>query len=164
MLQRLLVPNQTEDLIIMTLSICNRPSRFALCLGFCFALLSFCFQQAHGQQLVKSAPGTIAESSTETNVSERVRLLEGELEQQATIQALLDKLSPTAPVTREEQVRKRGLPPLAGNSEATASVAVTPEQQTPSVEQRLTKLEGQALKIGPVRVSGDFRLRFDGIF
>src|SRR6185369_9521477 len=116
MLQRLLVPNQTEDLIIMTLSICNRPSRFALCLGFCFALLSFCFQQAHGQQLVKSAPGTTAESSTETNVSERVRLLEGELErqntkldqlqktlleQQATIQALLDKLSPTAPVTGE---------------------------------------------------------------
>jgi hypothetical protein len=32
------------------------------------------------------------------------------------------------------------------------------------VEQRVTKLEGQALKIGPVRFSGDFRLRFDGIF
>src|SRR6185369_3775328 len=155
----------------MTLSICNRPSRLAFCLAFCFALLSFCLPPAHAQELVKS--------STETNVGERVRLLESELErqntkldelqktlleQQATIKALLDKLSvqPAATATGEEQVRKRGLPPLAENSEATATV--TPEQQTPTVEQRLTKLEGQALRIGPVRVSGDFRLRFDGIF
>jgi hypothetical protein len=126
-------------------------------------MLVFALSPARAQELVKSAP--------ETNVSERVRLLESELErqntkldqlqktlleQQATIQVLLDKLS-TA--TETEQVRKGGLPPLI---EKTA--AVTPEPQTPTVEQRLTKLEGQALKIGPVRVSGDFRLRFDGVF
>ena len=166
----------------MKLSICNRPSRIALRLGFCIALLSFGFLPAHAQELVKAAP-----TATETNVGERVRLLESELErqntkldqlqktlleQQATIQALLDKLSaqPTVTATAteaeqagrsaeppgEEQVRKRVLPPLAASS-------VTPEQQTPTVEQRLTKLEGQALRIGPVRVSGDFRLRFDSI-
>ena len=159
-------------------------------LGFCLALLLFGWLPAFAQELIKSAP--------ETNVSERVRLLESELErqnakldqlqktlqeQQATIQALLDKLS-AHPVsatanatdleqvrkgateleqvskgaTELEQVRKGGLPPLTGNSE------VTPEPQTPTVEQRLTKLEGQALKIGPIRFSGDFRLRFDGIF
>ena len=152
----------------MTLSISNRPGRSALRLGFCLLLLSFALT-ASAQELVKSAP--------ETNVSERVRLLESELErqntkldqlqktlqeQQATIQALLDKLSVSATPTETEQGRKGGSPPLSGNSEAT--VAITPEPQTPTVEQRLTKLEGQALKIGPVRVSGDFRLRFDGVF
>jgi len=145
-------------------------------LGFCLALLLFGWLPAFAQELVNSAP--------ETNVSERVRLLESELErqntkldqlqktlqeQQATIQALLDKLSAqptstTVAATEVEQVRKGGLPPLTGNSEAASTVAVTPEPQTPTVEQRLTKLEGQALKIGPVRVSGDFRLRFDSIF
>ena len=122
----------------MKLSICNRPSRIALRLGFCIALLSFGFLPAHAQELVKPAP-----TATETNVGERVRLLESELErqntkldqlqktlleQQATIQALLDKLSaqPTVTATAteaeqagrsaeppgEEQVRKKGLPPL----------------------------------------------------
>jgi hypothetical protein len=157
----------------MTLSISNRPGPIALRLGFCLALLSFGLLRAYAQEL--APPRTPAESSTETNVSERVRLLETELErqnskldqlqktlleQQATIQALLDKLSaqPSLTTAEAEQVRKGGLPPPAVNSE------VTPEQQTPTVEQRLTKLEGQTLKIGPVRVSGDFRLRFDGIF
>jgi len=153
----------------MTLSITNRPSHIVFRLCFCVLLLSFALLPASAQELVKSAP--------ETNVSERVRLLESELErqntkldqlqktlleQQATIQALLDKLSVPATATETEQVRKGGLPQLTGNSEATA--AVPPEPQTPTVEQRLTKLEGQALKIGPVRVSGDFRLRFDGVF
>ena len=140
-------------------------------LGFCLALLLFGWLPAHAQELVNSAP--------ETNVSERVRLLESELErqntkldqlqktlqeQQATIQALLDKLSAhpttTTAATEVEQVSKGGLPPSTGNSEAT----ITAEPQTPTVEQRLTKLEGQTLKIGPLRLSGDFRLRFDGIY
>ena len=137
-------------------------------LGFCITLLSLALP-ARGQELVKAAP--------ETNVSERVRVLESELErqnakldqlqktllqQQATIQALLDKLSVPSTATETEQVSKGGLPPLATASDP--AVAVTPESQTPTVEQRLTKLEGQALKIGPVRLSGDFRLRFDGTF
>src|SRR6185295_12239836 len=123
----------------------------------------FGFIPARAQQMIKPAT-----DSPETNVSERVRLLESELErqntkldqlqktlaeQQATIHALLEKLSAqptnTAAATEIEQVRKGGLPPPTGNSEVT--VAVTPEPQTPTVEQRLTKLEGQALKIGPVR-------------
>src|SRR5262249_44211295 len=44
------------------------------------------------------------------------------------------------------------------------SEAVAAEPQTPTVEQRLAKVEDQVLKIGPVRLSGDFRLRFDGIY
>src|SRR5499433_1042380 len=147
----------------MKLSIKNRGGCTVLRLSFLTVLLFLGLSPARAQEFVR----TPSESS-EPNVSERVRLLESELErqntkldqlqktlleQQATIQALLDKLS--AP-TGVEQVRKGGLPPPTGTAEATSTVAVTPEQQTPTVEQRLTKLEGQALRIGPIKVSGDF--------
>lgn len=118
----------------------------------------FGFMPARAQQMIKP----------ETNVSERVRLLESELErqntkldqlqktlteQQATIQALLEKLNTQPTVATVKEAVKE--------PEASAAAA---EPQTATVEQRLTKLEGQALKIGPVRLSGDFRLRFDGTF
>jgi 5-bromo-4-chloroindolyl phosphate hydrolysis protein len=78
-------------------------------LGFCLALLLFGWLPTVAQELVTPAP--------ETNVSERVRLLESELErqntkldllqktleeQQATIKALLEKLSAPKEI---EQVR-----------------------------------------------------------
>src|SRR5689334_3690478 len=122
-----------------------------LSLFFVFFLLSF--MPARAQEMIKSP---------ETNVSERVRLLESELErqntkldqlqktlseQQATIQALLEKLN--------------AQPAVATVKEPEPVAAATP---TPTIEQRLAKVEEQALKIGPVRLSGDFRLRFDGTF
>ena len=137
----------------------------ALRFGLCLAFLSFCLtNNARAQELDKSSAKPPAEAPSETNVAERVRLLESELErqnskldqlqktlleQQQTIQALLEKLSATAVSTKEAEK------PVAISAEA---------QQAPTVEQRLTKLEGQALKIGPIRFSGDFRVRFDGIF
>jgi sulfur carrier protein ThiS len=145
----------------------------ALRFGFCLAFI-FCGMPAFAQDLDKAAVKTPTESSSETTVAERVRLLESELErqnskldqlqktmleQQATIQALLEKLSPppaVAAVAKEPE-------PVKSTTSTTVS-EVTPEPQTPTVEQRLTKLEGQTLKIGPVRFSGDFRLRFDGTF
>src|SRR6185503_10294886 len=130
-------------------------------LSLLLAFFLFGFIPARAQQMIKPAA-----DSPETNVSERVRLLESELErqntkldqlqktlneQQATIQALLEKLN--------------AQPTVATVKEPEAPVAATPaEQQTPTIEQRLAKVEGQALKIGPVRLSGDFRLRFDGTF
>ncbi|HEY4425955.1 MAG TPA: putative porin [Pyrinomonadaceae bacterium] len=131
-------------------------------LSLLLVFLLFGFIPARAQQLIKPAA-----DNPETNVSERVRLLESELErqntkldqlqktlneQQATIQALLDKLNaqPSATVTTVKE------------PEPLAVVATPAEQQKPTVEERLAKLEG--LQIGPVRVSGDFRLRFDGTF
>src|SRR5690349_17963990 len=128
-----------------------------LSLFFVFLLLSF--MPARAQEMIKSP---------ETNVSERVRLLESELErqnskldqlqktlieQQALIQALLDKLNaqPSAAVTTVKEPE-----PVTASAPA--------EPQTPTVEQRLAKVEGQVLKVGPVKLSGDFRLRFDGTF
>src|ERR1044072_4888802 len=159
----------------MTLSICNRPRHIALRLGFSLALLSFFLVPAHAQELAKSTLRTPAESSSEPTVTERVRLLESELErqntkldelqktlleQQAAIKALLDKRS-AQPATSALAVAsvKEGETPASATT-----VAVIPDPQTPTVEQRVTKLEGQTLKIGAVRFSGDFRLRFDGTF
>ena len=133
-------------------------------LAFSFAVLLFVLTPISAQQLIKPSS-----DSSETNVAERVRVLESELEhqnakldqlqktlteQQQTIQALLEKLSAQTNLAA---------PATAKESETTTAV-VAAEAQTPTVEQRLAKVEGQALKIGPVRVSGDFRLRFDGIF
>src|SRR5215211_987113 len=102
-------------------------------LGFCLALLLFGWLPAFAQELVHSAP--------ETNVSERVRLLESELErqntkldqlqktlqeQQATIQALLDKLS-AQPVPTTAAATKEAETPVTAT--AMSTVAVTPEPQ-----------------------------------
>ena len=131
------------------------------CLLLVFLLVGF--MPVRAQEMIKPHL-----DASETNVSERVRLLESELErqntkldqlqktlieQQATIQALLDKLNAQPGAT------------VATVKEAETPAATAPaEQQTPTVEQRLAKVEGQVLKIGPVRLSGDFRLRFDGTF
>ncbi|HEU0253726.1 MAG TPA: putative porin [Pyrinomonadaceae bacterium] len=149
----------------MQLSLSNR-------LMLLLALISLCFISAQAQELINPSLKPSSDSA-ETNVSERVRHLESELErqnskldqlqktleeQQLTIKVLLEKLSAAQPaaaavVAKEAETAKPG---------TATTAAVEPEPQ--NVEQRLAKVEGQVLKIGPVRVSGDFRLRFDGIF
>ena len=123
-----------------------------------------CAQLAAAQELIKTTTET-----AETNVSERVRLLESELErqnnkldqlqktiaeQQLAIQALLEKLNahPAASASSVTPVKE------------TEPVQAEPEPQTTAVEKRLDKVESDIKKFGPIRLSGDFRLRFDGIF
>lgn len=141
----------------------------ALRLSLLLVFLLLGFMPARAQEMIKSAAKT-PDDAPETNVSERVRLLESELErqnskldqlqkalveQQATIQALLDKLNAQPSATATVATVKETEP---------AASTTTIEQQTPTVEQRLAKVESQTLKISPVRVSGDFRLRWDGTF
>lgn len=47
---------------------------------------------------------------------------------------------------------------------ATADSAPTSRTSKPSVDEQIKKLDEQVQRIGPFRFSGDFRLRFDGIF
>ena len=132
----------------------------------CSVLLVCGVASTRAQEMVKIVPKP-ADEPVEA-VSERVRVLEAELErqnakldqlqktiadQQSAIQALLDRLSVKSPPTD-------ATPATA----STASEAPAAQPEKPSIEQRVTKLETQALRIGPVRVSGDFRLRFDSIF
>ncbi|HEX5873942.1 MAG TPA: putative porin, partial [Pyrinomonadaceae bacterium] len=115
----------------------------------------------HAQELVK--PST----TTETSVAERMRLLESELERQ---NSKLDQLQKT--IEQQQQAIQTLLEKLSSQPSSAPAVAVAKEpapaepqsKQPQTVEQRLAKVESQTLKIGPVRVSGDFRLRFDGTF
>jgi len=128
-----------------------------------FAVFICGLMPAHAQELITTA--TKAPETTETSVNERVRLLEAELErqnakldqlqktigeQQAAIQALLEKLSVKSPVPQT----------VASNT----AEPPEPAPQPPPIEKRVEKLENQVTKIGPFRFSGDFRVRFDGIF
>jgi hypothetical protein len=140
---------------------------FRFCLWLSFLFLSGV--SATAQEMIKTPV-----DSSEPNVTERVRQLESELErqnakldqlqkslmdQQATIQALLEKLSPQTPTSGTGAKATETTATITARSEP-----VSAEPQTPTVEQRLAKVENQVLKIGPVRVSGDFRLRWDGTF
>ncbi len=135
----------------------------ALRFSLCVVLLLVALTSARAQELVKIVPKP-ADQPAEANVSERVRVLEAELErqnakldqlqktiadQESAIQALLEKLS----VKSVSSVSSVESPAPATNPQPT---------QAAPIEQRVAKLENQALRIGPVRVSGDFRLRFDG--
>ena len=157
----------------MNLSCGSRPMRRAVQL---FLLLCFVFFGAPMVSAQDTANVPKPPSSTDDSfVLERVRQLEAELEkqsskldqlqktiteQQLALQALLEKLNPG----------KFGDAGLAVASTSTATTvevnatetAAQPQPQT--VEQRLAKIEGQVLRLGPFRLSGDFRLRFDGIF
>jgi len=132
-------------------------------LSFLLVMLFLALTSAHAQELVKT------DAKTTDEVSERVRLLEAELErqnakldqlqktieqQQSAIQTLLERLS--VPLS----VKSAGPETPAPNTVAETE----PAPQIPTVEQRVAKLEGQTLRIGPVQFSGDFRLRFDGTF
>lgn len=119
------------------------------------AIVAFVWFPALGQEQIKPA------DSTEPSVAERVRLLESELERQ---NAKLDQLQKT--IADQQQAIQALLERLsvqpAKETALTETVAV--KEQAAPVEQRLAKVEGDVKKIGPFRLSGDFRLRFDGIF
>ena len=115
--------------------------------------------------------GAVAPAKDEgrANVGERLSALEEELKQQnkmltemrsiiAEQQRIIDKLSGS---TAEKSADETNVPALATAATSSAPAA---QNQTPSIEDRVKKLEGDVLRIGPFRFSGDFRLRFDGIF
>ncbi len=120
----------------------------------------------------------------DSNAAERINALEEALrlqktqldemrkameEQRQTIQLLANKLGSTSgPANKAtSDAVAPGVPGTLG-SNGPAAVAKdgseATEPQGVTVEDRLKKLEGQVLKIGPFRFSGDFRLRADGIF
>ncbi len=105
-------------------------------------------------------------------VDDRLKALEDQLRQQSSAlsemrtiiaeqQRLIESLSAKAPTSgRAEQKDAAIVATVAGPSSSPAATTT----QAPTVEDRVKKLEGQVLKIGPLRFGGDFRLRFDGIF
>jgi hypothetical protein len=154
----------------MTHSPNNRPSRVVIRLTLWLTILTIGPSSGFAQELAKPSA-----APADPGVAERVRLLEGELERQNT---KLDQLQKTLAEQQQlihallEKLSGENISPSAVPKETETIAAVTEpatpaapaEPQTPTVDERLAKLEKQALRIGPLRISGDFRLRFDGIF
>src|SRR6266850_330328 len=119
----------------------------------------------------RSSSAAVSKDSGVT-VDDRLKALEDQLRQQSSAlkemrtiiadqQRLIESLSARAPGSeRGEQKDAATVATIAGPSSSPAPTTT----QTPTVEDRVKKLEGQVLKIGPFRFGGDFRLRFDGIF
>jgi len=116
-----------------------------------------------------AAPGSADVSAT--GVNDRLRALEDQLRMQA---ARLDEMR--ALVTEQQRIiaqltersaagEKTAANPTTEVAAATTTQARPATQDQPvSIDDRLKKLETRVLAIGPFRFSGDFRLRFDGIF
>ena len=113
-----------------------------------------------------------ATSSTATqdaSTDERLRNLEEEVRQQkqmltelreiiADQRHLIESLGPRASEAKATSSDKATVNTTAANTDTPA------QNQASPLEDRVKKLEGRVLSIGPFRFSGDFRLRFDGIF
>jgi len=112
----------------------------------------------------ETAPAT-ADIMPATTVDDRLKAMENDLRQQSRIlvemraiiaeqQRVIETLSARA---------ANGDQKISGQSGA-ASAQASSTPQTPTLEDRVKKVEGRMLAIGGLRFSGDFRLRFDGIF
>src|SRR5258706_4099591 len=105
-----------------------------------------------------------------SNLEDRLKVLEDDLrrqskalaEMQATIaeqQHLIETLTAKATGSDQRVTEQKAVASVSAVSDQSPSTS-----QTPSLEDRVKKVEGRMLAIGGLRFSGDFRLRFDGIF
>lgn len=123
--------------------------------------------QSNGPASNEPASPPAAVARPEANVDERLKLLEEELRQQSKILAEMRATMAEQQKMIASLSKPTVAPGTAETKETNVEVATTTptqETKTPSVDDRIKKLEGQVMRIGPFRFSGDFRLRFDGIF
>jgi hypothetical protein len=116
-------------------------------------------EQATNQAVVSRATSTKA-GDADSDVKERVSALEEALRSQ---NAKLDEMRKT--IVEQQSTIELLSSKSHGESTPAAAVAAVPSApaQTPALEDRVKKVEGQVLKFGPFRLSGDFRLRADAI-
>jgi hypothetical protein len=151
-------------------------TRAIFCATSIVALLTFmnsAFAQTDIARTVGDAGAPVAEKASDKpsgDVAHRLETLEEQLREQA---GKLDKLM--ALVAEQQRVIAKltahdsptSLATPATTEVATAGTSTAPAApgaQASPVEDRVKKLEEQVRRIGPFRFSGDFRLRFDGIF
>jgi hypothetical protein len=123
---------------------------------------------ADGQTAASGSSGVATPDAPAPDMESRVRALE------EALRAENAKLEEMQKVIAEQQQTIRRLsekPPGgdAGGSEAPdRAAAATPatgaQAQAPALETRVKNLEERVQKVGPFRLSGDFRLRADAIF
>jgi len=102
-------------------------------------------------------------------VDDRLRALEEEVRQQKQmLTEMRDIIADQRRIIESFSSRATSVKTAAENQSVTPISAVSApassRNQTSPLEDRVKKLEGKVLAAGPFRFSGDFRLRFDGIF
>src|SRR2546425_8799685 len=130
-----------------------------------------------GAVLAQTDTGRIAGTITDQNgavvsnasitVDERIRALERELRQQNRVLAEMRAIIAEQECSIETlSARAAGSEQTVADKKKVAAYVTSPsgQNQAPTLEDRVKKIEGKVLAIGPFRFSGDFRLRFDGIF
>ena len=161
----------------------TRNYRYLYCAIFVFLLTPrFVNAQSTGSVLNPGSTEVSSEERSATRASsppstldDRLKMLEEQVRQQNAAlnemralivgqQRIIDALTAKDPTSRSvdqsssEAVVATSLPNQTQSSAAAASA------QNPTLDDRVKKLENKVLAIGPFRLSGDFRLRFDGIF
>ena len=115
-----------------------------------------------------SSPVANKPAEKPNDIDHRVEALEEQIREQS---AKLDKLMTLvaeqqrviAKLSSEDGAPLSSTPTTSVASTTTDPPSASPSGQ-PSVDDRIKKLDEQVRRIGPFRFSGDFRLRFDGIF
>lgn len=114
---------------------------------------------------------TASSAKASDEVDERLKALEDQLRDQtrsltemraiiAEQQRVIEALSAQ---TREQKPGEQ-IPATATTASVQPSSTKAAGTQTPTLEERVKNVESKVLAIGPFRLSGDFRLRFDGVF
>ncbi|MDX6290276.1 MAG: hypothetical protein QOH42_2075 [Blastocatellia bacterium] len=107
-----------------------------------------------------------------TSVDDRLKAMEEELRQQnqsltemraiiAEQQRVIGALAAKTDEAKSGELKTVAIGATVTNPSAARAAT---EIQTPTLEERVKKVESKVLAIGPFRLSGDFRLRFDGVF
>src|SRR2546425_2953546 len=130
-----------------------------------------------GAVLAQTDTGRIAGTITDQNgavvsnasitVDERLRALEEELRHQNRVLAEMRAIIAVQERSIETlSARVAGSEQTVADKKEAAAYVTSPsaQNQAPTLEDRVKKIEGKVLAVGPFRFSGDFRLRFDGIF
>ena len=150
-------------------------THFKLCfigrsiLALVFLLLVHCATAAQINAARTAAAVRVPPIKTDSDVDDKLKTLEEQLKEQtkrldemraiiADQQRMIETLSSKA-TTSEQRIGEQ--------KDATTVSVTTPstsQSQTPTLEDRVKNVEKKVLAIGPFRLSGDFRLRFDGIF
>ncbi len=117
------------------------------------------------KRLGEERTATIAKTGSETD--DKLKTLEEELREQAKrLDEMRALIADQQRVITALAAKATSGEPKPGEQKdvATTATVTTPQNQTPTLEDRVKKVENKVLAVGPFRLSGDFRLRFDGIF
>ena len=113
------------------------------------------------------SPRPAKTGASTSDMSDRVEAMEAALQSQKAkldeMQKVIADQQKTIQLLSSRLGAGETKPAEAGDGAATTATATTDEKKPQSVEDRLKAVEDRVLKIGPFRLSGDFRLRADAI-